>query len=118
MKIVAGRPYYSDTLGIDDPDGVIRGIFVGSCIDERNAWSVWEGASGHSHNVSKSDWFGWICILNPKDVLTPSGKITAALAHEICHLLCPDAGHSRAWKVAVTKMGFPGEITRTGLKPL
>ena len=118
MKILPNKPYYSDTLAIDDPDSVIRGIFVGSCVDERNAWGCWEGASSHAHNHTTNAWYGWICVLNPKDVLTPSGKMTAALAHEIAHLLCPNSLHSRAWKVAITRMGFGSEIERCGLTKL
>ncbi len=112
------RPYYSDTLGIDDPDGVIRGIYIGSCVDERNAWGIWEGVRAHAHNRTNSEWYGWLCFLDPNDVLKPSGRMTATLAHEIAHLLCPDQGHSHRWKKAVKSMGYASEITRCGLKPL
>jgi len=118
MKIRPHRPYYPKQLGIDDPDGVIRGIYIGSCVHERNSWSIWEGANGHAHNFTVNEWFGWICILNPKDVLTPSGKMSSTLAHEIAHLLCPNQGHTRKWKVAITKMGYPQEVARCHLKPL
>ena len=118
MKIVAGRPYYADLLGIDDPDGVIRGIYVGSCVDERNAWGIWDGVRSHAHNHTRSEWAGWVCILNAGDVLTPSGNMTASLAHEIAHLMVPDELHSRRWKRVVTKMGFSSEIARCGLTPL
>lgn len=118
MKILPGRPYYVDQLGIDDPDGVIRGIYVGGCVHERDSWSVWDGASSHAHNHTKNEFYGWICILSPKDVLTPSGKMAAGLAHEIAHLLVPNVLHTRAWKVQITKMGFASEITRCHLSPL
>ena len=116
MKINLHRPYYCDTLGIDDPDGVIRGIYVGGCVDERNSWSCWEGASSHAHNHTKNEWYGWACFLLPADVLTPTGKMTAALAHEIAHLMCPDQLHTRAWKRTLATMGFASEITRCGFK--
>jgi|ERR1035438_2599028 hypothetical protein len=118
MKIVRGRPYYCDQLGIDDPDGVIRAIYVGACIHEKDSWSVWEGASSHAHNHTQNEFYGWICILDPKDVLTPTGKMTAALAHEIAHLLCPNSLHGRKWKREITKMGYASEIVRCHLKPL
>ena len=117
-KIQLHHPYYSDTLGLDDPDGVLRGVFVGGCVDERTAWGVWENTRSHAHNSSKGEWFGWICIMKPEDVLTRSGKMTSTLAHEIAHLVHPDALHSRAWKRTVTKMGYGVEIERCGLKAL
>ena len=118
MKILPDRPYYPDTLGIDDPDGVIRGIYVGGCVHERNSWSIWDGARSHAHNSRSNEWFGWICIVSPKDVLTPSGKMTAILSHEICHLLVPEKLHTREWKKRLTEMGFASEVVRCHLKPL
>lgn len=118
MKLYVGRPYYSDTLGIDDPDGVIRGIYVGSCIHERNSLRIWEGSGSHAHNFSKTEFYGWICILDPKDIITPAGKMTSRLAHEVAHLLNPDQHHTRNWKRTITKMGYPLEVARCHLKPL
>ena len=118
MRITVNRPYYADTLGIDDPDGVIRGIYVGSCVDERNAWGIWNGVRSHAHNHTGYPWVGWACFLNPDDVLTPSGKITATLAHEIAHLMVIDELHTRRWKRAVSELGFASEIARCGLAPL
>ena len=116
MKILPDRPYYSDQLRLEDYP--LRGIYVGGCVHERNAWGIWDGVRSHAHNHQKNEWFGWICILDPKDVLTPSGKITATLAHELAHILCPDSLHTRKWKRTVTEMGFAGEIERCGLRPL
>lgn len=118
MKILLDRPYYAEQLGIYDPDGVIRGIYVGACVHERVSWSVWDQTRSHAHNHRKNEWFGWVCILDPKDVLTPTGKMTATLAHEICHLLVPDVLHTATWKRRLTEMGFGSEIERCGLKPL
>lgn len=118
MNLEPHRPYYADTLGIDDPDGVIRGIYIGGCVDERNSWSVWDGVRAHAHNRTLSEWYGWACFLNPSDVLKSDGRMTSTLAHEIAHLLCPNQGHSRTWKKAVTEMGHPSEIARCNLKPL
>jgi len=118
VKIVPDRPYYCDQLAIDDPDGVIRGIFVGGCVHERNSWSIWEGARSHAHNYRRNEWFGWICILRPDEVLTQTGEMTATLAHGIAHLLCPDQYHSAKWKRTISKMGYPSEILKSGLKPL
>ena len=117
-RIRSNHPYYSDELALGDYANVIRGIYVGGCVDERNSWSVWESARSHAHNASKSEWLGWICVLKPEDVLTPSGRPTAVMMHELAHLLCPDQKHSRAWKRAVTELGAGQEIERCGFTRL
>ncbi len=114
----ANRPYHPHQLGIDDPDHVIWGIFVGSCVDERLSQSIWENARSHAHNYTKDPWFGWICVVSPKDALTKSGKPTDILIHEIAHLMCPNQFHSPKWKRTVVRMGAGAEIERRGLKPL
>jgi hypothetical protein len=115
VKITANRPYHAHQLGLDDPDNVIWGVFVGGCVDERNAWGIWDGTRSHAHNRTKSEWFGWICILSPADVLTPRGQPTATLLHEVAHLMAPDALHDRRWKRAVIALGAGSEIARCGL---
>jgi hypothetical protein len=118
VKITPNRPYRPAQLGLDDLEGVLWGVFVGGCVDERNSWGIWDGTRSHAHNHPKSEWFGWVCIPSPKDVLTPRGKMTSTLAHEIAHLMAPDQGHTRLWKNAITELGFASEITRSNLKPL
>jgi hypothetical protein len=118
MKVRVNRPYKASELGLDDPDGVIWGVFVGGCIDERNGWREWTVNQSHAHSHSKDAWFGWICIENPKHVLTPQGKITNTLAHEIAHMMVPNQGHTPKWKREIIKMGFAQEIGRCKLKPL
>lgn len=115
MKITPNRPYRASQVGLEDPDGLVWGVYVGGCVDERNAWGIWDGARSHAHNQSKSEWFGWICVLDPADVLTPRGQPTSTLLHEVAHLMVPDQLHSRAWKRAVISLGVGSEITRCGL---
>jgi len=117
-RIRANRPYYADDLALGEYTHVLRGVYVGGCIDERNAWGIWESTRSHAHNSSKSEWLGWICVLKPEDVLTASGRPTATLLHELAHLLAPNSHHSRRWKVAVTELGAGQEISRCGLKEL
>ena len=118
MKIIPLRPYHADELGIDDPDNVIWGIYSGACVDERSAWGVWENTAGHAHSISKAEWYGWICVRDPRKVLTRGGMVSNLVLHEYAHLLVPDAGHTRAWKLAVTRLGAGSEIRNTELKPL
>ncbi len=94
------------------------GVMVGACVDERTAWGIWEGTRSHAHNRTRSEWFGWICVLDPSDVLTPTGQPTSTLLHEIAHLMVPDHLHSKSWKRAVTRLGAGAEIKRCGLSPL
>ena len=118
MKIRTDRPYYPDELGLDDYAYILRGVYVGGCIHERNAWGIWDGVRSHAHNHRSNEWYGWICILNPADVLKPNGEMTATLAHELAHLLVPGVLHSASWKRAVTRLGYGSEISRCGLSPL
>jgi hypothetical protein len=118
MKVAANRPYRASQLGLDDPDSVIFGVYVGGCIHERNAWGIWDGTRSHAHNNEKNEFYGWICILDPADVLTPRGQPTSTLLHEVAHLMCPNQLHSRAWKKAVTALGAAAEIARCGLTTL
>jgi len=118
VKIVPFRPYHADELGLDDPDHVIWGIYSGACVDERGAWGIWQDADAHAHNTSKNEWFGWICVLNPKKVLTKSGVASNVVLHEYAHLLAPDSGHTVRWKQEVTRLGAGSEIARMNLKPL
>ena len=117
-RVKANRPYYADELALADYSHVLRGVYVGGCIHERNAWGIWESTRSHAHNYRANEFYGWICILKPEDVLTASGRPTATLLHELGHLLAPDAHHSRAWKRAVISLGIGQEITRCGLKEL
>jgi len=120
MKVKKDRPYKAHELGLDDPEGLCWGVFVGACVDERTAWTVWEGAAAHAHNTEKqsSHWFGWICVLDPKTVLTRSGYPSMTLLHEFAHILVPNAGHTVRWKQEVTRLGAGSEILRCKLKPL
>jgi len=117
-KIVSGNPYKISDLGIDDEDGLVWGVYVGGCIDDGGAWRLWREQHGHAHNDTTDPWFGWICIIEPKDVLTKTGRPTGILLHEFAHMLCPNQGHNAAWKKAVTALGASREIKRVAkIKP-
>ena len=117
-KIRSHHPYYADELGLGEHAHLLRGVYVGGCIHERNSYTIWEGSRSHAHNRRKNEFYGWICVLDPKDVLTPRGKPTAVILHELAHLLAPETLHSRSWKKAVTELGCGSEVARCGLKPL
>ena len=117
-RIRSNHPYYADDLGLIDYAHVLRGVYVGACIDEGLAYDRWRDNNAHAHNHRSSAWYGWICIYKPEAVLTPGGYPTTTLLHELAHLLVPEQLHTRAWKVALTDLGAGAEIARCKLKPL
>lgn len=117
-RIRAHHPYYAEELGLAEYSHILRGVYVGSCVHERNAWGIWDGVRSHAHNYRKNEWFGWVCVLKAEDVLTSRGKPTTVLLHELAHLAAPESLHSRAWKRAVTELGAGTEIARCHLTPL
>ena len=111
MKILPGRPYRASDLGLDFD--VVWGVYVGGCIEGANvSWRLFNEMYGHAHNDSKDEWFGWICILDPKHVLTRTGRPTRTLLHEIAHLLVPNQGHTNKWRKVVTELGAGSEAKR------
>jgi len=114
-KVIKGRPYRPAQLGIENDE--VWGVFVGGCIDERNAWSIWEGVDAHAHNDTKSAWFGWICVLEPRHVLTPTGRLASTLLHELAHILVPNEYHTEKWKRMVVDLGAGNEVVREKLTP-
>ena len=111
-RIVSGCAYHINDLGIDDEDSLCWGVFVGGCIDDGGAWRLWREEHGHAHNDTKDPWFGWICIIETKDVITKTGRATGILLHEYAHLLAENEGHSAAWKRYVIELGAPQEVKR------
>jgi len=85
------------------------GIYVGDGCVTGLAPLDWIGIHAHAHNRSDDEWFGWICIADPANVITSAGNPTAVLKHEIAHLYCPDENHSKNWKMVVTLLGAPKE---------
>ncbi len=90
----------------------VAGISVGGCAEaigtpRRGAFR----RRAHSHNHPRDPLFGWICILSTRagQVVTPTGRPSALLAHEYAHLLAPTSGHGDRWRAAVTALGHPAE---------
>ena len=126
IRIVQGRGYRTSELGIyefleragyEDCADAIWGVYVGGCVGGDSAWRLFHEIHGHAHNDEVDEWFGWVCILEPKHVLTPTQRLTGTLIHEIAHILAPNEGHSRRWKRIVTELGAPQEA-KSKKKPL
>ena len=97
---------------MNDEEGLVWGVYVGGCVEERGAWRLWHEQHGHAHNDTTDPWFGWICILDVKDVITRAGNPTQILLHEYAHLLAPNQGHSVKWKRITTELGAGREVER------
>lgn len=117
IRIVSGRPYKAEQLGLPDEENRVWGVFVGGCVEDGSAWRLWREIYGHAHNDTIDPWYGWICILEIRDVLTPSGRPTSILLHELAHLYAPNQGHSAKWKRIVTELGAAKEIERIKKQP-
>jgi hypothetical protein len=117
-RIAKERPYYADELGLAEYGHVLRGVYVGACVEDDDAYDRWRDNNAHAHNHVGDIWFGWICIYKPEAVLTPTGLPTTTLLHELAHLLVPGELHTRAWKKAITDLGAGAEIVRCKFKPL
>jgi hypothetical protein len=111
-KVLECTPYRADQLGLVDEENLVWGIYVGGCVDDGAAWRLWREEHGHAHNDTKDPWFGWICILETKDVLTRAGNPSSILLHEYAHLIVPNQGHNAKWKRIVTELGAGREVAR------
>lgn len=88
------------------------GIYVGDGCVTGSSPLEWRDVDAHAHNSTDDEWFGWVCVADPYDVVTEKGNITALMKHEIAHILCRNALHSKRWKAIVTCLGAPGEAAK------
>jgi hypothetical protein len=93
---------------------VLRGVFVGGCI-ERGVGSRFR-RKAHAHNHHGDRYFGWVCVLSAKRLFTASGGPSQLMLHEVAHLLVPDQGHTDRWRAQARAIGYrvqPHERKRT-----
>ena len=95
---------YSDIWGVYVGDGCVTGTEP----------LEWLKIHAHAHNDTEDEWFGWICIADPYNVITAKGNPTAILLHEVAHVLCRDPGHSQKWCAVVSAIGAPGQAQKYG----
>jgi hypothetical protein len=87
------------------PDNrLLRGIFVGGCV-ERGVGSSFR-ATAHAHSHPGDPYFGWICIraahrLNDRELML----------HEAAHILTQE-GHTECWRECLVRIG--GTLDGTG----
>lgn len=89
----------------------VAGVSLGGCCDAIG--TARKGAfrrKAHAHTSARDPHRDWICVLADKEerLVAPSGKPTALLVHEYAHILT-HAGHTAAWRAAVTALGASNE---------
>lgn len=109
------RPSSVSPLFTAYPD--VWGIYVGDGCVTGESPLEWREVDAHAHNSTDDDWFGWICVADPAAVITDKGNLTAIIKHEIAHILCPNALHTKGWQRVVTLLGAPQEAKKYGRKP-
>jgi hypothetical protein len=88
------------------------GIYIGDGCVTGDSPLQWRDVDAHAHNNHDDEWFGWICIANASDVVTEANNPTVTLKHEIAHMLCPNQGHTKAWRKTLTDLGAAKEASR------
>lgn len=102
-------PHRPEKFGFDP--SVCWGVFVGDCVADDPAHTLSE-VDGHAHTYPRDQWRGWICIIDPKRVLTRGGRPSLLLRHELAHLLQPGQGHNARWKDQMAELGARAEAKR------
>ena len=88
------------------------GIYVGDgCVTGAEPLE-WKTVLAHAHNDVEDEWFGWVCVADPYDVITTKGQPTVTLKHEIAHILCKNGGHTALWRTVPTSLGAPSEAKK------
>ena len=88
------------------------GIYVGDGCVTGETPLLWREIDAHAHNTIEDEWFGWVCVADPYNVITASGQPTVLLKHEIAHILCKNSGHDKKWRLVLTNMGAESEAKK------
>lgn len=88
----------------------VAGISVGGCITTHRRIQC----RGHAHNNTKNKDYGWICLRTHRGLKTLPNDGTLfdeslftpnkVALHEYAHILAPNHGHGKAWKVQMKKL--------------
>lgn len=92
----------------------VAGVFAGGCI-ERGVGSSFR-AMAHTHRPDDGLVAGWICVRSPRRLLTPAGRPSRLLRHEVAHVLAGAGGHgTMAFIRALAAVGLQtDEYSRAG----
>lgn len=90
----------------------VKGVFVGGCI--AGDWRKSSIARAHAHNYHEGPYFGFICVRSAENLLTPDGKLSNLMLHEIAHILVPNRQHSAGWRRKLWEIGGELEFKEPG----
>lgn len=87
-------------------EGYLQGIFSGGCVAHGAGYKFW--ATAHAHCNKRSEFEGWICIRNEKNL-----DCVGLGLHELAHILVR-GGHCRKWADRMTEL-YKDYFDREGL---
>jgi hypothetical protein len=91
---------------------IIWGIFVDDgCVTGEDPLG-WRDIDAHAHSLKDDEWQGWICIANPRAVVTSKGRPTHTLIHEVAHLILQNTAHNKKWADIVIRLGGAAEAKK------
>lgn len=91
---------------------IVWGIYVGEgCITGEYPLD-WKKIEAHAHALKDDNWQGWICIANPRSVITSTGRPSHTLIHEVAHLELASSSHGKKWYDVVVGMGATVEAKK------
>jgi hypothetical protein len=91
---------------------IIWGIYVDDgCVSGVDPLE-WRKIDAHAHTAKDDEWAGWICISDPKAVITPTGRPTHVLLHELAHLMVPNSAHNKKWYDTLVRLGGATEAKK------
>jgi hypothetical protein len=87
----------------------VKNICVGRCVNHDDWQDTDDGVhcyreQAHAH-VKGCDHPGWICVRNPRHVLSGSSRhVSGLLLHELAHLIS-QSGHNETWRQTMRGLG-------------
>ena len=101
-------PHRPERLGLDPR--IVWGVSAGSCIAGEQWYDKRYHIEGHAHYVGP--WRGWICLPDTDRIVTPPGRPTLLVLHEVAHLMAGNKGHGADWREALIGLGGKAEANR------
>jgi len=93
-------------------EDVIWGIYVGEgCVSGLDPLE-WASIHAHAHYDKYDEWSGWVCIADPRKVITKGGRPTHLVLHEVGHLITGTRHHGTQWARVVTSLGATSEVKK------
>lgn len=87
----------------------VWGVYVGDGCVSRLDPLEWREVDAHAHVARNDPWRGWICIADPRRVITVRKNPTHLLLHEVAHIIRGNHYHDNAWKAVVSDLGASRE---------